>query len=83
MGIFTTTLPNMYGNLGMLRFEKRIDVCPAGITRMTSKRIEKGSRLVLVVNGNKHPFDQVNYGTGQDASTECQNLKLYLVQGIR
>ena len=37
---------------------------------MTSKRIEKGSRLVLVLNANKHPFEQLNYGTGRDVSTE-------------
>lgn len=46
------------------------EIIPYTSTRMTSNCIEKGSRLVLVVNGNKHPFDQVNYGTGQDVSTE-------------
>ncbi len=38
--------------------------------RMTSKRIKKGSRIVVVVNGIKHPFNQINYGTGKDVSEE-------------
>ena len=41
-----------------------------GHTRMISKRIAKGSRLVLLVNVNKNPFSQVNYGTGKDVSKE-------------
>ncbi len=35
-----------------------------------SKKIEKGSRLVLVVGVNKSPFWQINYGTGKDVSEE-------------
>lgn len=38
--------------------------------RMTSKIIKKGSRLVIVINGLKHPFAQINYGSGKDVSTE-------------
>ena len=38
--------------------------------RMTSKKIKKGSRLVIVINGLKHPFAQINYGSGKDVSTE-------------
>ena len=38
--------------------------------RMTSKKLKKGSRLVLVLNVNKHPFEQVNYGTGKKVSDE-------------
>ena len=38
--------------------------------RMTSKKIEKGSRIVVVINGIKHPYAQINYGTGKDVSTE-------------
>ncbi|SHM46245.1 CocE/NonD family hydrolase [Chryseobacterium polytrichastri] len=35
-----------------------------------SKRIEKGSKLVLVIGTVKSPFWQVNYGTGKDVSDE-------------
>lgn len=38
--------------------------------RMTSKKIKKGSRIVIVVNGIKHPFNQINYGTGKNVSDE-------------
>jgi len=38
--------------------------------RMTSRRISKGSRIVVVLNGIKHPFYQINYGTGKDVSDE-------------
>lgn len=43
---------------------------PFGIVRMTSKKISKGSRLVVVINGNKEPFTEINYGTGKDVSEE-------------
>ena len=43
---------------------------PFGIVRMTSKKISKGSRLVVVVNGIKDPFSEINYGTGKDVSEE-------------
>ena len=39
-------------------------------TRIVSKKISEGSRLVVIVNGNKNPYAQVNYGTGKDVSTE-------------
>lgn len=38
-----------------------------------SKKIEKGSKLVLVVGVNKSPLWQVNYGTGKDVSEETIN----------
>lgn len=43
---------------------------PFGIVRMTSKKISKGSRLVVVVNGSKDPFTELNYGTGKDVGEE-------------
>ena len=43
---------------------------PFGILRMTSKKISKGSRLVVVVNGIKAPFSEINYGTGKNVSEE-------------
>ncbi|AEM69138.1 hydrolase CocE/NonD family protein [Allomuricauda ruestringensis DSM 13258] len=43
---------------------------PFGIVRMTSRKISKGSRLVVVVNGIKDPFSEINYGTGKNVSEE-------------
>jgi len=43
---------------------------PINNFRMTSKKIKKGSRIVVMVNGIKHPFNQINYGTGKDVSDE-------------
>jgi uncharacterized protein len=39
-------------------------------TRMVSRQLAKGSRLVVVVNVNKNAFAQVNHGTGKDVSDE-------------
>ena len=36
----------------------------------TSKKISKGSRLILVAGMNKSPYWQMNYGTGKDVSIE-------------
>lgn len=43
---------------------------PINNFRMTSKKIKKGSRIVVMLNGIKHPFNQINYGTGKDVSEE-------------
>ncbi len=43
---------------------------PLTNVRMTSRKFEKGSRLVVVLNVNKHPYEQLNYGTGKDVSDE-------------
>lgn len=40
---------------------------------MISKKIEKGSKLVLLVGVNKNPGWQINYGTGKDVSDETIN----------
>jgi uncharacterized protein len=37
---------------------------------MTSKKISKGSRLVILLNINKSPYEQINCGTGKDVSDE-------------
>ena len=39
-------------------------------TRINSKKMSKGSKLVAVVNGNKNSYGQINYGTGKDVSRE-------------
>ncbi|WP_200816915.1 CocE/NonD family hydrolase [Chitinophaga eiseniae] len=39
-------------------------------TRMISKQLAKGSRLVVVININQNPFEEINYGTGKKVSEE-------------
>ncbi|MFA5941906.1 MAG: CocE/NonD family hydrolase [Sinimarinibacterium sp.] len=39
-------------------------------TRMMSRRLEAGARLVLVLGINKRPDRELNYGTGKDVSVE-------------
>ena len=43
---------------------------PFDTGRLISRQLSKGSRLVVLLNGNKHPFEQINYGTGRDVSDE-------------
>ncbi|MBN1968430.1 MAG: CocE/NonD family hydrolase [Candidatus Delongbacteria bacterium] len=46
---------------------------PFEITRFVSKKISKGSRLVILLNINKHPFEIINYGSGKPVSYETIN----------
>jgi len=39
-------------------------------TRLVSRRITKGSRLVVLLNINKHPFEIINYGSGKEVKDE-------------
>jgi len=39
-------------------------------TRFVSKKIRKESRLVILLNINKHPFEIINYGSGKPVSEE-------------
>lgn len=39
-------------------------------THLISKQLQKGSRLAIVLNVNKNPFSQINYGTGKEVSQE-------------
>lgn len=48
----------------------RVEHIPLAMTKMVSKRMSKGSRLVAYLNVNKNPFSQLNYGTGKDVSDE-------------
>ena len=45
-------------------------IVPIINSTMTAKLIEKGSRLVIVLNVNKNSGAQVNMGTGKDVSEE-------------
>lgn len=48
----------------------RVESIPFEKTRMVSRRLSKGSRLLVTLNVNKNPFAQINYGTGKDVSDE-------------
>ncbi len=48
----------------------KITSIPFSRTRMVSKRLAKGSRLLVMLNINKNPFAQINYGTGKEVSDE-------------
>lgn len=39
-------------------------------TRMISRKISKGSKLVVLLNTNKHPFEIINYGSGKEVVDE-------------
>ncbi|KYP16258.1 CocE/NonD family hydrolase [Flavihumibacter sp. CACIAM 22H1] len=39
-------------------------------TRFVSKKINAGSRLVVLLNINKHPFEMINYGSGKPCAEE-------------
>jgi putative CocE/NonD family hydrolase len=41
-----------------------------GSERMSSRRLQAGSRLVVVLGINKRPDREINYGTGNDVSEE-------------
>jgi putative CocE/NonD family hydrolase len=43
---------------------------PLNNTHLVSKKLSKGSRLIVYINVNKNPFSQLNYGTGKEVSTE-------------
>lgn len=46
------------------------EIIPFSNTRFVSKKIAKGSRLVVLLNINKHPFEVLNYGTGKPVADE-------------
>jgi uncharacterized protein len=39
-------------------------------THLISKKINKGSKLVILLNINKHPFEIINYGSGKNVADE-------------
>ena len=39
-------------------------------SRLVCRQLSKGSRLLVVLNINKNPDAQINYGTGKDVSQE-------------
>jgi len=49
------------------------EAIPLGASHIISKKISEGSRLVVVVNVNKHPFEIINYGSGKEPAYETIN----------
>lgn len=47
-----------------------IEQIPVNNSFFISKKVEKGSKLLLLVGVNKNPNWQINYGTGKDVSDE-------------
>ncbi|MFD2567635.1 CocE/NonD family hydrolase [Pseudotenacibaculum haliotis] len=43
---------------------------PFSNSKIVSKKLEKGSSIVIVININKNNNAQINYGTGKDVNTE-------------
>lgn len=43
---------------------------PLNASHIISKKINKGSRLLVVMNVNKHPFEIINYGSGKQPAFE-------------
>ncbi|UZT96935.1 CocE/NonD family hydrolase [Chryseobacterium fluminis] len=48
----------------------KIETIPVSDTYFVSKKIEKGSKLMVILGVNKSPIEQINYGTGKDVSLE-------------
>jgi uncharacterized protein len=42
-------------------------------TFITSRQLQKGSRIIVLIGANKSPEWQINYGTGEDVSEETIN----------
>jgi hypothetical protein len=55
------------------RQSRNVRSIPFADTFLVSKQISKGSRLLIVLNVNKHPFEIINYGTGKDVNDETIN----------
>lgn len=48
----------------------RVEEIPFTATRLVSRQLSKGSRLLVVLDIDKNPFAEINYGTGKDVSRE-------------
>jgi putative CocE/NonD family hydrolase len=52
----------------------RVETIPFTRTPFMVRQMQKGSRLLVLLNVNKNPYAQVNYGTGADVSDESLQL---------
>ena len=48
----------------------KIETIPFTNSYISVKKLSKGSRVIALVNVNKSPFEQINYGTGKDVNEE-------------
>lgn len=48
----------------------KIETIPFYRSRVFSRQLKKGSRLLLMLNIDKNPFAEINYGTGKQVSRE-------------
>lgn len=48
----------------------QIESIPFSNTHLVSKQLSRGSRLLVVLNVNKNPFSELNYGTGKIVTEE-------------
>ncbi len=48
----------------------KVETIPFSRSRLVSRQLSKGSRLLVVLNINKNSSGQINYGTGKDVSDE-------------
>ncbi|PSL29035.1 CocE/NonD family hydrolase [Chitinophaga ginsengisoli] len=48
----------------------RVEDIPFTETRLVSRQLSKGSRLLVMLDVDKNPFAEINYGTGKDVSRE-------------
>jgi putative CocE/NonD family hydrolase len=48
----------------------KIETIPVHNTFFTSRKIDKGSKLIIILGIRKSPDGQINYGTGKDVSEE-------------
>ncbi|WP_337968597.1 CocE/NonD family hydrolase [uncultured Flavobacterium sp.] len=48
----------------------KIETIPFLNTRLVSKQLSKGSRLLITLNVNKNAFSELNYGTGKPVADE-------------
>lgn len=46
------------------------ETIPFSNTYLTGRKVGKGSRIVAILNVNKSPFEQINYGTGKEVNEE-------------
>jgi putative CocE/NonD family hydrolase len=48
----------------------KVETIPFDKSYLVSRRLKRGSRLLVTLDINKGPFEQINYGTGKDVSDE-------------
>ena len=48
----------------------KVEDIPFTETRLVSRQLNKGSRLLVVLDIDKNPFAEINYGTGKEVAQE-------------